>query len=163
MGWSVLLQAQRVNSSGGQAPDTGRGVTVDIFEEQLGVWAPRTAIHALRDQFLEQFGSLGKGQRALKHAGLRTKAPLSPMSLNAGLQAVGIASCDVGRITEAVSCTRYGVSQRGRVTFEDLFAAMRAQSEEVGAHRLVRNAISPTWQQLHQVQADLLRGESQPS
>jgi hypothetical protein len=46
--------------------DSGRGISEDLFEQQLLVWAPGTALDALRDQICEKFGSLAQGRRVLQ-------------------------------------------------------------------------------------------------
>mmetsp|Transcript_105214 Transcript_105214/g.166091 ORF Transcript_105214/g.166091 Transcript_105214/m.166091 type:complete len:928 (+) Transcript_105214:43-2826(+) len=170
----------RIHAKSDAGDDSRRGISEDLFEQQLLVWAPGTALDALRDQICEKFGSLAQGRRVLQRSALMLQraflqggecsqfdgpdrpglATLTPMSLNAVLQASGLNFAETDRVIAAAA-----VAQDGGVTLDSLMDVLRATqmrqshlSNHSSAKSILRDDTFPLWQRLHAVQADLAAG-----
>lgn len=142
------------------------------FTDQLLVWAPDTALGALRIQLCEHFGDLAQCRRGLEQRGLSKDRALTPDRFRAKLESVGVLGCDTRRILGAVPAAlhvgdddspRLGSASRSRVTLGDLFEALSdtqwaAGSGRPGACTAVRDGTTSLWQQLQEVQEDLSQG-----
>jgi len=134
------------------------GIAEATFLQRLGLWAPTSALSALRHRLLDRFGGLGAARRALEHQGLGRGVALAQQTLAAGLEVLGIRSCEVPRVLREVP------SARGHlVTLDDLFAALcnsqrGASRDRHGARAAVREGTLGLWQTLHAVQDDLREG-----
>lgn len=125
----------------------------DAFMRNIVMWAPDTALTALRDQLLERFGDLGCGLTTLERkGGLARSAALTPATLDSGLQAVGIKWCDTVRVLNAVMISREDLARGGCVTLHELFHAMR--NMQCGTGQALRDGTLALWQQLHAGRAD---------
>lgn len=156
-----------------------RGITEDRFEQQLLVWAPGTAIDALRDQLCEKFGSLAQGRRTLQRTAVQLQsafergdgsclsfdgpgrpgqATLTVAALEALLQANGLDFTNADRCISAAA-----VAQDGCVTLDSFMEVLRATQRRPSkthgsAEAVLRDDTFPLWKRLHDVQADLASG-----
>lgn len=130
------------------------GVTEAIFVNELTLWAPGTALCALRNQVDEHFSDLGEFRHALAQTGSSLSVPLTPAELDAALLAVGVPGCNVERVCGAVQSTRRGGQKAIGATLDEVVEAFQSVQGS-GAQSAVRDDLRPFWQKLHTVQADL--------
>jgi hypothetical protein len=133
-------------------------ITEATFVKELTVWAPGTALGALRNQVDEHFSDLNEFRYALGQTGLSLSAPITQKELDIALLAVGITCCDVERVCSAVqSASRGALKRGGNISLDDVVDALRSSSKFSGgvAKSAVRDDLRPFWQKLHNVQADL--------
>jgi len=160
--WNVLTRFTHMEdsdrSAAGGAPDAG--VSMTCFLHELSVWAPDTALGALKGQLCERFGNLAEGQRALEQHFPQTNA-LSPRELEFRLRVAGIKHFDMERALRTLA------SKNGRINLDVAINTMRAirprSSRNAaklgeGARSTVRNQTQPVWEQLREVQTEMRRG-----
>lgn len=169
--WSALTLAQQSRQQDGTVisyPQEGDstpastnaqqevdGITEATFVKELSMWAPGTALQALRHQLDEHFSDLSEFRYALSQTGISLSAPLSPAELNAALSAVGVLGCNVEGVTSAIQNARRG--RRNRGSLDDVLDALQGSVAFHGsaAQGAVRDDMRRFWQTLHTVQADL--------
>lgn len=133
-------------------------VTESTFVKELTVWAPSTALDALRNQVDEHFSDLSEFRYALTEAGWALNSSVSVEDLEKALLAVGVTGCNGERIFSAVSSSWRGGRKGGSVTLEDIIEALLSTNSAANgsmARSAVRDDLRAIWQQLHTVQADL--------
>lgn len=134
-------------------PQDCGGIQEDTFVKELTIWAPATAMDALKHQVSELFNSPGEFRYALEQGGIACGSSVSVSSLQAALQSVGIVGCDAERLLRAVASSREPTRRRG-VCLEDIISVMQG-NDDFHAHTAVRDDFQPVWQQALTVQAAL--------
>mmetsp|Transcript_142244 Transcript_142244/g.248026 ORF Transcript_142244/g.248026 Transcript_142244/m.248026 type:complete len:789 (-) Transcript_142244:48-2414(-) len=133
-------------------------VTESTFVKELTVWAPSTALDALRNQVDEHFSDLNEFRYALTEAGWAPSSSLCAEELEKALTAVGVNGLSGERIFSAVSSSWRGSRKAGTMSFEDIIEAMQSTNPAGNgsmARSAVRDDLRAIWQQLRTVQADL--------
>jgi hypothetical protein len=176
--WSTLMEAQQNLQHDGDVShgtDEGlaaeanttasiddEGVTETVFVKQLTMWAPGTALCALRNQVDEHFSDVGELRHALGQTGSALSAPISPAELDVALLTVGIPGCNVEGVCNAVQSAKRGGRKGGSITLDDVVEALRNTWQHSTAQGAVRDDLRPFWQKMHNMQADLQNSKDEP-
>jgi len=133
-------------------------ISEEMFVQELSVWAPDTELDALKIELCEQFGNLNEWRRMLTRNGTACHLTLSPASLCALLNRVGIVGYDAEHILFAASGAEHG--QVARMTLDGLIEVMEngGHPHRTAAHSTIRGDIQPVWERLQSVKSDLRIG-----
>jgi len=155
-------ERRRSMCNGGE--ERRRAKAEEAFVSQMEAWAPDTVLDNLREQMLEQFGSIVQGQQALHDAGLSSKSFLSAGMLDSALRASGFCNCDAAALLSTAARCKLPTGSEldgAGVTLEDLLSAMQNPASR-SVCRAIGDDVGLCWQQLHALKANLRVGNSLP-
>jgi Ca2+-binding EF-hand superfamily protein len=133
----------------------------EAFMAQMQEWAPDTVTDLLREQMLEQFGSVLQGQQALQQAGLSCKSALSISALETALRTAGFVQCDAATLLKTAARCKLPTGSHiaaADISLEDLCSTMLNPSRS--SHRAFGDDVGVYWQQLHALKTNLRMGSS---
>eukprot|EP00746_Dinoflagellata_sp_MGD_P004163 gnl/MRDRNA2_/MRDRNA2_108045_c0_seq1.p1 gnl/MRDRNA2_/MRDRNA2_108045_c0~~gnl/MRDRNA2_/MRDRNA2_108045_c0_seq1.p1 ORF type:complete len:681 (-),score=107.53 gnl/MRDRNA2_/MRDRNA2_108045_c0_seq1:188-2230(-) len=135
----------------------------EAFVSQMKAWAPDTVLDHLREQMLEQYGSVVQGQKALQDAGLPCKTVLSSSMLDSALRTAGFCHCEAAALLKSAARCKFPIGSDvdvSGVTLQDVFSALQNPSHSI--QRAFGDNVGVYWQQLHALKTNLRIGNNLP-